>query len=146
MGHWGGQCGHHGSPPKHTLAHSSPGSAQLSPQVYGGKNGGRDLNSPRPHRPKAVGQSLNSAGSCPQEPLELSQGVGRLLPAIRKLCACVCAHTRSDFRPRDSWPMQDWSSLPLGARHSALGPAHYWPWGVGGGRGDAEQWSAIFLP
>ena len=44
-----------------------------------------EVDSLRPHRPKAVGRPLNSAGSCPQEPLELFEGVGRLLPAIRKL-------------------------------------------------------------
>lgn len=52
----------------------------------------------------------------------------------------VCAHTRSDFRPCDSWPMQDRSSLPLDAHCSVSGPAHYWPRGGGWvGAGEMES-------
>lgn len=75
MGHWGGSAGIMGAP-KHTLAHSSPGSAQLSPQVYRGKNGGRDLNSPRPQA-EGRGQSIEQCCPGPQEPLEPTQGGGQ---------------------------------------------------------------------
>lgn len=126
-------------PPKHTLAHTVVLSTAVTPGLQRQERRSWTLNSPRPQA-EGSGPVIEQCWLLPlRSSLELSQGVGRLLPAIRKLCACVCPYQEVTSGPVTVGPCRTGLPFHLVLIIPASGPAHYWAPGGGWGAGEMQS-------